>query len=278
MNQTANAQGPTLNTGARMPWLGLGVWQVNGEAETERVVRSAIELGYRLIDTARAYGNEVGVGRGLRASGVPRDQLFVTTKLWNDDIRADRAEKAIDESLRDLKLDYVDLYLVHWPIKGKIVSTWKAMERILKTGRARAIGVSNHLESHLGELLESAEVVPAVNQIEFHPWLQSPLLVTACQNRGIVVEAWSPLMRAGDLLQDPVLTRLARDHGKTPAQIVLRWDIQRGIVTIPKSSDSKRQAENAAIFDFELSDAEVAAIAKLDRRHRSGADPLNFGF
>lgn len=278
MTRTALTEGPTLNTGARMPWLGLGVWQVNGEAETERVVSSAIGLGYRSIDTARAYGNEVGVGRGIRAGGVPRTELFITTKAWNDDIRADRVEAAFDESLRDLKLDYVDLYLVHWPINGKIVSTWKAMERLMKSGRAKAIGVSNHLEQHLDELLPAATIVPAVNQIEFHPWLQTPSLVASCQRRGIVAEAWSPLMRAGDLLEDPVLLRLARAYGKTPAQIVLRWDMQRGVVTIPKSSNPKRQAENAAIFDFELSVNDMAAIAALDRRHRSGADPLNFGF
>jgi diketogulonate reductase-like aldo/keto reductase len=271
-------QGTTLNTGATMPWLGLGVWQVAGEAETERVVRSAIELGYRSIDTAKAYGNEVGVGKGVRNSGVPRDRLFVTTKVWNDDIRADRVEAAFDQSLRDLGLDYVDLYLVHWPIRGRIVAAWKAMERIFASGRAKAIGVSNHIEEHLDELLAAARVVPAVNQIEFHPWLQSPSLVDRCRQRGIAVEAWSPLMRGGELLADPVLVRIARAHGRTPAQVVLRWNIERGVVTIPKSANPQRQAENAAIFDFTLEDSDLAAIARLDRQHRSGADPLTFGF
>ncbi len=278
MTPAGFTEGATLNTGARMPWLGLGVWQVADGAEAERVVRGAIDLGYRSVDTARAYGNEAGVGRGVKAAGVARDELFVTTKVWNEDIRKDRVEAAFAESLRDLGMDHVDLLLLHWPITGKLVSSWKAMERILKSGKARAIGVSNYLVPHLTELLASAEIVPAVNQIEFHPYLQSPAVVELCRKRGIVLTAWSPLMRGGAVLADPVIARIAKAHGKTPAQVVLRWEIQRGVVTIPKSSQPARQAENAGIFDFTLPDADLAALNGLDRGERCGPDPMNFSF
>lgn len=268
----------TLNNGAHMPWLGLGVWRIEGDGETEKLVCAGIELGYRSIDTARIYGNERGVGLAVRSCGVPREQLFITTKVWNDDIRAGRIEAACEKSLSLLGLDYLDLYLVHWPISGKIVEAWKAMERLQRAGRVRTIGVSNHLRSHLDELLAKAEIVPAVNQIEFHPYLQSKPLVEHCRAKGIRVEAWSPLMQGGELLHDEVLTQLAKRHGKSVAQIILRWDVQRGVVTIPKSTKPHRLAENAAIFDFQLSDEEVAAIDALDRNQRVGPDPLNFGF
>lgn len=267
-----------LNNGVRMPWFGLGVWRVSGDAETQEVVRSAIDLGYRSIDTAKIYGNERGVGQAIRTAGVPREQLFVTTKVWNDDIRAARVERAFEESLKLLGLDYVDLYLVHWPIAGKIVPAWKAMERLLRGGRVKAIGVSNHLRVHLDELLAAAEVVPAVNQIEFHPYLQSRPLVEFCRTKGIRVEAWSPLAQGGGLLQDGALREIAQRRGKTVAQVVLRWEVQSGVITIPKSTRARRLAENAGIFDFALSQDEMAAIDALDRNERVGADPLNFGF
>lgn len=267
-----------LNNGGRMPWLGLGVWQVNSDAETQKVVNAAIALGYRSIDTAKIYGNERGVGRAIRACGVPREQLFITTKVWNDDIRAGRVEAAFEQSLKLLGLDYLDLYLVHWPITGKIVPTWQAMERLQRTGRVKTIGVSNHLRPHLDELLPAAEIVPAVNQLEFHPYLQSQPLVAHCHAKGICVEAWSPLMQGGDVLRDRTLEGLAKRHDKTVAQIILRWDVQSGVVTIPKSTKPQRLAENAGIFDFELSDAEVSAINALDRNQRAGPDPLNFRF
>lgn len=267
-----------LNNGVRMPWLGLGVWQVKSDAETKEVVSAAIKLGYRSIDTAKIYGNERGVGQAIRASGVPREQFFITTKVWNDDIRAGRVEAAFEQSLKLLELDYLDLYLVHWPITGKIVPTWKAMERLQRAGRVRAIGVSNHLRPHLDELLPAAEIVPAVNQIEFHPYLQSKPLVEHCRAAGICVEAWSPLMQGGDLLQDPILTELAKRHGRTVAQIILRWNVQGGVVTIPKSAKPHRLAENAGIFDFELTAAEMTAIDALDRNRRCGSDPLSFDF
>ncbi len=272
------AAATSLNAGNRLPWLGLGVWQISGDDETEKVVRSAIDVGYRSIDTARIYGNERGVGRAIRSCGVPREQLFVTTKVWNDDIRAGRIEAAFDQSMKQLGLEYVDLYLVHWAMPGKVASTWKAMERLLHTGRVRAIGVSNHARPHLDEILAVAEVKPAVNQIEFHPYLQSRPLVEFCLAQGIRPEAWSPLMVGGSVLTDPVLSEVARRHGKTVAQVILRWDVQRGVVTIPKTVRPERMRENAAIFDFELDAGEMAAIDALDRGHRTGADPLNVPF
>jgi methylglyoxal/glyoxal reductase len=268
----------TLNQGSRMPWLGLGVWQMHSEAETERTVCTAIEHGYRSIDTARIYGNERGVGEAVRHCGIPRDQLFITTKVWTDDIRSARVAAAFEESLERLALDYVDLYLVHWPIRGKIVSTWHAMEALVDDGRVRAIGVSNHLRPHLDELLPHAKIVPAVNQIEFHPYLQSRPLVEFCRDRGIRVEAWSPLMKGGALLEDPVLQAIAKKHRKTVAQVVLRWDLQCGVVTIPKSVRRERIAENAGLFDFTLEAGELQAMGALERNQRSGADPLNFPF
>ena len=209
----------TLNNGLSMPLLGLGVWQVNSDAETERAIRMAVEAGYRSIDTAKIYGNERGVGNAIRACGVPRDQLFLTTKVWNEDIRRGSVADAFDQSLNRLGLDFLDLYLVHWAIPGKIASTWRAMEKLLRSGRVKSIGVSNHLRPHLDELLPSAEIVPAVNQIEFHPYLQSRALVDHCRSKKIQVEAWSPLMKAGDLLTDPMLVEIARAHHKTVAQI-----------------------------------------------------------
>lgn len=267
-----------LNSGIRMPRLGLGVFQMPTDAATAAAVRTAIELGYRSIDTAALYRNERGVGQGVRDCGLPRSEIFVTTKVWNDDMRAGRVEAAFDQSMKLLGLDYVDLYLLHWPIKGKLVSSWRVLEKLHRSGRIRAIGVSNYMIPHLEELLAEAEIVPAVNQIEFHPYLQSKPLAEACRRRGIQLEAWSPLQQAGALLSDPELSRIAAHHRKTVAQVVLRWDLQSGVVTIPKSIRRERMAENADIFDFLLSDDEMAAIAALDRNARNGADPFNFSF
>ncbi|HVT74635.1 MAG TPA: aldo/keto reductase [Lacunisphaera sp.] len=267
-----------LNNGVDMPWLGLGVFQVPRDADAAAAVRAAIELGYRSIDTAALYRNERGVGEALRTCGVSRAELFVTTKVWNDDIRADRIEAAFQQSLKLLGLEYIDLYLLHWPIRSRSVEAWRAMERLLRAGRVRAIGVSNYMIPDLDELLAAAEVVPAVNQIEFHPYLQSKPLVAHCRRHGIQVEAWSPLQQAGPLLRDPVLTAIARRLQRTVAQVVLRWDVQGGIVTIPKTVSPSRLAENAGIFDFELTAADLDAIAALDRNERNGADPFNFSF
>jgi diketogulonate reductase-like aldo/keto reductase len=218
------------------------------------------------------------VGKAVRECGVPRHELFVTTKVWNDDIRAGRIEAAFEESMQRLGLDQLDLYLLHWPLKGRHQESWRAMERLHRTGRVQAIGVSNYMIPHLEELLQSAEIVPAVNQIEFHPYLQSKPLHRFCRMRDIRLTAWSPLMQAGPLLGDPVLKAIAKRHGRTVAQVVLRWDLQVGVVTIPKSVRPERMAENAAVFDFELDAAEMEAIAALDDDRRNGADPFNFSF
>lgn len=266
-----------LNNGVRMPWLGLGVFQIPS-VEAATAVRTALAQGYRSIDTAALYGNESGVGEAIRTGGVPREQLFITTKVWNDDIRADRIDAAFDASLKLLGLDYVDLYILHWPIKGRLVAAWRVLEKLHRAGRIRAIGVSNYMIPHLEELLAAAEIVPAVNQIEYHPYLQSKPLVAYCHRQGIRPEAWSPLMQARAVLQDPVLAGMAKKYRKTPAQIILRWDVQGGVITIPKSVRPERMAENAGIFDFVLTTNEMAAIAALDRNERNGADPFNFNF
>lgn len=267
-----------LNNGVRMPWLGLGVFQMESDRETVSAVRTALQAGYRSIDTAALYRNEAGVGRAVRESGVPREEVFVTTKVWNDDMRRDRVEAAFGESMERLGLDYVDLYLLHWPIKEKIVASWKVLEGLYRGGRVRAIGVSNFMIPHLEELLAAAEVVPAVNQIEFHPYLQSRRLHEFCRKKGIRLEAWSPLMQAGPLLKNPTLAEIAKHHGKTAAQVILRWDLQSGVVTIPKSARPARIAENANVFDFRLSAEEMEAIGALERNQRHGADPFNFSF
>lgn len=267
--------GVTLNAGNVLPWVGLGVSLINGDDETERIVRAAIELGYRCIDTAKIYGNERGVGAAIRGCGVPRESLFVTTKVWPDDIRAGRVAEAFEASLARLGLDYVDLFLVHWPVAGKVVPTWKAMEALRASGRVKAIGVSNHLVPHLEALLAEASVTPAVNQFEYHPYLQSRPLVEFCHARGIVPQAWSPLMVGGAVLQDPVLVEIAQRHQKTAAQVILRWDVQGGVTTIPKTVRPERLRENADIFDFALSTSEMEAIAALERGQRTGGDPMN---
>lgn len=268
----------TLSNGVRLPWLGLGVFQVPADNDAADAVRAALDIGYRHIDTAALYRNERGVGRAVRESGIPRREIFVTTKAWNDDIRAGRVEAACAESLKRLGLDYVDLYLLHWPIKGRHAEAWRAMEQLYRAGLAKAIGVSNYMIPHLEELLTAAEVPPVVNQIEFHPYLQSKPLHEFCRQRDIRLTAWSPLMQAGPLLRDPVLAGIARKHQKTVAQVILRWDLQLGVVTIPKSVHPARIAENADIFDFELDAADMSVIAALDRNRRNGADPFTFTF
>jgi 2,5-diketo-D-gluconate reductase A len=267
----------TLNTGAAMPQLGFGVWQVPDE-EAVSAVRTAMEAGYRSIDTAAAYENEAGVGKAIALPEVPRDELFVTTKLWNGDQGYDRALRAFDLSLDKLGLDYVDLYLIHWPLPAKdaYVETWKALEKVYNEGRARAIGVSNFQIPHLRRLFEETDVVPAVNQIELHPYLQQEELRAFHAEHDIATEAWSPLAKGGTLLKDDTVTRLAAERGRTPAQIVLRWHVQIGNVVIPKSVTPSRIRENIEVFDFELSDADLAAIARLNRAERTGPDPDTF--
>ncbi|MCO5988318.1 aldo/keto reductase [Actinoallomurus spadix] len=260
-----------------MPQLGFGVWQVPDE-EAVPAVATAIEAGYRSIDTASAYGNEEGVGKAIAAAGVPRDRLFVTTKLWNNDQGYDSALRAFDLSLGKLGLDYVDLYLIHWPVPAKdaYVDTWKAFEKIYKEGRAKAIGVSNFHIPHLRRLFEETDVVPALNQIELHPYLQQEELRAFHAEHGIATEAWSPLGSGGDLLKDDTIARIAAAHGRTPAQVILRWHLQIGNVVIPKSVTPPRIKENIEVFDFDLSEDDLAAIAGLDRGERTGPNPDEF--
>ncbi|HEX8834740.1 MAG TPA: aldo/keto reductase [Abditibacteriaceae bacterium] len=274
MNNTAI---PTikLNNGVQIPQFGLGVWQAAEGGEVENAVRSALESGYRLIDTAAIYGNEAGVGKAIKASGVPREEIFLTTKLWNANHAYDDALHAFDESLAKLDSDYVDLYLIHWPLpmEGRFVEAWRALEKLYSDGRTRAIGVSNFKVPHLETLLESTGLVPAVNQIELHPMLQGKEDRAYGAAHGIKVEAYSPLMRGGEVLENSVITELAEKHGKTPAQIVLRWHIQSDIIVIPKSVTPERIRENVAIFDFALEEEDMRQIEALDAGQRLGADP-----
>jgi diketogulonate reductase-like aldo/keto reductase len=261
-----------LNTGAHIPRVGLGVWQSPRGEMTREAVKTALRLGYRHVDTARIYGNEKDVGDGVRASGLPRSDVFVTTKLWNDDQGYDSALRAFDASLDRLGLEYVDLYLVHWPVAGKRLDSWRALEQIHAEKRARAIGVSNFMVSHLEELLAKAKVVPAANQIEVHPFLQHRETRAFCEKHGIVVEAYSPLTR-GERLDDPRVAEVARRIGKTNAQVLLRWGIQHGMVVLPKSVKEKRIAENAALFDFELDAEAMKKLDALDEGAATGWDP-----
>ncbi|RSO29661.1 oxidoreductase [Streptomyces sp. WAC 06725] len=267
----------TLNNSVAMPQLGYGVWQVPDD-EAFTAVGNALEAGYRSIDTAAIYGNEEGTGKALAASGIARDELFVTTKLWNDAQGYDSTLRAFDESLNKLGLEYVDLYLIHWPLpaQGTFVDTYRAFEKIYEEGRAKAIGVSNFQPAHLERLLGETSVVPAVNQIELHPRLQQSEARAFHARHGIATEAWSPLGQGKDLLTDATVTRLAEKHGRTPAQIVLRWHLQLGNVVIPKSVTPSRIKENIDVFGFELDDADMAAIAALDSGTRLGPDPDAF--
>ncbi|UKY53704.1 aldo/keto reductase [Streptomyces inhibens] len=267
----------TLNNGIAMPQLGFGVWQIEDD-QAFTVVGQALEAGYRSIDTAAVYGNEAGTGRALAASGIARDELFVTTKLWNSEQGYDSTLRAFDASLTKLGLDHVDLYLIHWPLPSRDLSvdTYKAFEKIYADGRARAIGVSNFLPAHLERLLGETSVVPAVNQIELHPQFQQAESRAFHARHHIVTEAWSPLGQGKGLLEDPTIARLAAKHGKTPAQVVLRWHLQIGNVVIPKSVTPSRIAENIDVFDFELDDADLAALAGLDSGNRLGPDPATF--
>ncbi|MBS4199867.1 aldo/keto reductase [Bacillus sp. FJAT-49732] len=260
-----------------MPWFGLGVWRVENGEEAVNAVKAAIKNGYRSIDTAAVYQNEEGVGQGIRESGVPREDIFVTSKVWNSDQGYESTLEAFEASLKRLGLDYLDLYLIHWPVKGKYKDTWRALEKIYKDGRVRAIGVSNFHVHHLEDLMQDAEIKPMVNQVEFHPRLTQLDLRSYCKEYGIQFEAWSPLMQGG-LLENEVLAEIGKKYNKTAAQVILRWDLQSGVVTIPKSVKEHRIIENADIFDFELSNEEMEKIDELNENKRVGADPDNFNF
>ena len=267
----------TLNTGATIPALGLGVWQAT-DGEEVTAVRHALTHGYDYVDTAAIYKNEEGVGEGIRQSGIARADLFLTTKMWLTDIRAHRGEQALEESLAKLKLDYVDLYLLHWPVDGGL-EAYRAMERLQDRGLTRAIGLSNYMPEHIEDLRAKTTVVPAVNQVELHPYHQAQDVQDYCRDAGIIVTAWSPLMQ-GKFLEEPLFAELGKPYGKTAAQVLLRWFVQKGINVIPKSVTPHRITENHDVFDFELSDAEMARIDGLDRGEegRMGPDPRNIDF
>ncbi|MCM2674600.1 aldo/keto reductase [Alkalicoccobacillus plakortidis] len=264
----------TLNNGLKMPQLGFGVWQVPDEEATP-AVKNALEVGYRSIDTAMIYRNEKGVGEALKEANVDRSDLFITTKVWNSDQGYDATIKAFDESLERLGLDYVDLYLIHWPtpMYDTYVDTYKAMETLYKEGRVKAIGVCNFEIEHLQRLLDECEIVPVLNQIECHPYLAQNELKDFCAKHNIFVEAWSPLMQGGDVLTDSTVVEIAKAHEKTPAQVVLRWHLQNDSIVIPKSVTPSRIEENFDVFDFSLTDEEQQKLNALDNGTRRGAHP-----
>ncbi|MEH7272515.1 aldo/keto reductase [Neobacillus vireti] len=267
----------TLHNGVNMPWLGLGVFKVEDGQEVVNSVKAALEVGYRSIDTAAIYGNEEGVGKAVAESGVPREELFITTKVWNANHGYEAALAAFDVSMEKLGLDYSDLYLIHWPLpsQGKLVETWKALEKLYKDGRVRAIGVSNFKIHHLEEIIANCEIIPMVNQVEYHPRFNQREVHDFCKKHGIQLEAWSPLMQGG-LLEEPNLVEIAKKYNKSTAQVIIRWDIQTGVVTIPKSVKAHRIAENADVFDFELSQEDMDKINELNQDQRMFADPDDF--
>ena len=266
-----------LNNGVEMPWLGLGVFESEEGEEVENAVLTAFANGYRSIDTAAMYHNEKGVGNAIKKSGLPREEIFVTTKVWNSDQGYRSTFEAFEKSIEKLDLNYIDLYLIHWPKGEKSVDTWKAMEELYKRGKIKAIGVSNFLVHHLEDFLPNCSVFPTVNQVEFHPELIQPELLVYCKNKDIQIEAWSPIMK-GAVNNIPLLRKLADKYGKSPVQIVLRWDIQKGVVTIPKSARRERIISNADIFDFEISSEDMKKIDNLDKNNRTGFHPDNILF
>lgn len=271
----------TLNNATSIPQLGLGVWQAQDGAEVEAAVLAALDAGYRLIDTAAVYANETGVGNAIRSSNVPRQELFVTTKLWNADQGYDSTLKAFDKSLKKLGLEYIDLYLIHWPVpaRGLFIETWRAFEELYRSGRVKAIGVSNFQPHHLDELLAVATIKPVVNQIELHPYFPQTELRDYGKQHDIVIESWSPIGgRGGALLKELILHEIGQKYGKSPAQVVIRWHIQNGLVVIPKSVHKQRIEENITVFDFELDQTDMAAINSLETGVRVGPDPDTANF
>lgn len=262
----------TLRNGVDMPMTGLGVFNMKDREETIQAIHHAIDTGVRLIDTAKVYGNEEEVGEAIRTASIPREQLFITTKVWNSDQGYDETLKAFDASLQRLGLDYIDLYLTHWPVPEKYTDTYRAIERLYEEKLIRVPGVSNHHIHHLEQLAQTANVQPMVNQIEIHPYFQQEELVRYCQQQNIAVTAWSPLGR-GDSFEDPVLVEIAKRHGKSPAQIILNWFKARDIITIPKSVTPSRIEENFHAYDFTLTAEEMAQITSMNRNARRGVDP-----
>lgn len=272
----------TLNNGIKMPWLGLGVFRVEDTLELVNAVKVAIKNGYRSIDGAAIYGNEEAMGEGIRQgikeAGISREDLFITSKVWNADLGYESTIAAYEASLKRLGVDYLDLYLIHWPVEGKYKEAWKALEYLYKEGRVKAIGVSNFQVHHLEDLLKDAEIKPVINQVEFHPYLTQQEVRKFCENNGIQVEAWSPLMAGNGLLENEVLKEIAEKYNKTVAQVVLRWDLESGVVTIPKSINEGRLIQNMDIFDFNLTEEDIRSIDSLNQNLRVGPDPDNFDF
>lgn len=269
----------TLNNGTKMPMLGFGVFKVEDGEIAVNAVKEALAAGYRHIDTAAVYGNEESVGRAIKESGVPREEIFLTTKVWNEVQRTGNVNDAFEESLRKLGTDYVDLYLVHWPVPGKFVETYLELEKNYKSGRAKAIGVSNFHEHHIDEIKKVWSVAPAINQIELHPELSQKNILKKCAQDNIVLTSWSPLGAAKNgLLSNPTLVKIGEKYGKSPAQVILRWNIDLGIVTIPKSVTPSRIRENLDIFDFELTPDEIKEIDGLNKDERVGSNPDTFNF
>lgn len=269
-----------LNNGVEMPSLGLGTYKIGRtDEEVYHAVRSALDIGYRHIDTATLYQNEHSVGKAIRDSGITRDELFVTTKLWGSDVLAHNVKGAFETSLRNLGFDYLDLYLVHWPVKGRLQEVWKELESLYYSEKARAIGLSNHLIHHMEEALQNATVVPVVNQVEQHPYLNQEELREYCEEEGVTVQSWSPLgSNKIPLLKEPVLAEIGSNYSKSPAQVVLRWHLDIGAVPLPKSSHPERQRENFEVFDFRLTAEEIGRIGALNRDHRTGMHPDNMEF
>ncbi len=267
----------TLHNGIKVPQLGFGVWRVSPEDGVD-AVRTAIEVGYRHIDTAAVYKNEEQVGEAIRQSGIAREELFITTKVWNADQGFDTTLNAYEDSLKKLGLDYVDLYLVHWPVKDKYLETYKALEKLYDEKLVPAIGVSNFHLHHLEDIAAHRNIKPMVDQVELHPMLQQNELRDYCLKNGIAIEAWSPLMQGGEALTNPIISELAEKHGKTSAQVILRWHLQRDVIAIPKSITPSRIQENFDVFNFELSADDMNSIASLNTSKRVGPDPDNFDF
>lgn len=266
-----------LRNGVKMPYFGLGVFQMSDGEEVENAIAYALEEGYIHIDTAAMYGNEKGVGNAIGESGKNREDIFVTSKIWNSDQGYDTTLKAFDRSMERLAFDYLDLFLIHWPVNGKYKETWKAMEKLYHEGRIKAIGVSNFLQHHLEDLMQDCDEVPMVNQMEFHPYLVQQALLDFCSTHQIQYEAWSPLMK-GEIFQIPELKQIGEKYGKNPVQVVLRWNLQKGVVTIPKSTHKERIRSNANIFDFKLSAEDMNRIDALERGQRIGPHPDRIGF
>ena len=267
----------TMNNGIKIPRLVFGVYRAAQGDETKNAVLNALEVGYRHIDTASAYGNEESVGEAIKESGLKREEIFLTTKLFNSDMRAHRQMDAFKESLDRLKVDYVDLYLIHWPVPGVYLESWKVLEEIYNKGLAKAIGVSNFLQHHLDDVIAHGSIVPAANQVEFSPLWQDNLLIQYCREKNIAFEAWGPLA-AGELIGDRTTGDIGAKYGKTGSQVILRWMLQKNIIVFPKTVHKSRMIENADIFDFELSDEDMAIIDNMNRHRRTGPDPDNFDF